>query len=70
MIYRCENCVNRHDCSENKSQYTNLCKVVNILINEADKLPDYRCYFSLTLKCDYFVEDTDDKNYQMIGETR
>lgn len=57
MIYKCENCSNRHNCPENKEQYQNLCNLLTTVVKEADKMPDYHCYFSFTLKCDYFVED-------------
>ena len=57
MIYKCENCKNRNDCCENKEQYERTCKTVDDIARAIDKLPDYRCYYSLTIKCDYFVDD-------------
>lgn len=67
MIYKCENCANRHNCTScNKENYQNLCNLLATVVKEADKMPDYRCYFSLTLKCDYFVEDKE----TMLGENK
>ena len=57
MIYKCENCVNRHNCCENKEQYERTCKVVADIARAIDKTPDYHCWYSLTIKCDYWVED-------------
>lgn len=53
MIYRCENCVNRHKCPENQSQYKKLCSA----IEELTKRKEFNCYYSLKLKCDYWVAD-------------
>lgn len=57
MIYRCENCENRHDCLENKEQYKRTCDVISAVARGIDELPDHHCYYSLSLRCDYWCED-------------
>lgn len=57
MIYKCENCKNRNNCCENKEQYERTCKMVGDIASAIDKAPDYHCWYSLTIKCDYWVED-------------
>ena len=57
MIYKCENCQNRHNCCENKEQYERTCEMVEDIARAIDRTPKYRCYYSLTIKCDYWVED-------------
>lgn len=59
MCFNCDNCKNRHNCPENKEQYQNLCSLMSTMLKEINKHPDYKCYFSFTLKCDYFVEDNE-----------
>ena len=53
MIHKCEDCKNRHDCPENKKQYEALCKAVEKL----EKKKKYHCWYSLKLRCDYWVGD-------------
>lgn len=53
MIYKCEDCVNRVNCPEKQAGYKNLCDIVEKV--DKEHYPD--CYYSLTLKCDYWVED-------------
>lgn len=53
MIYKCENCINNDKCPENQTQYKQLCDAIEILINDSD----YHCYYSLNLKCDYYIPD-------------
>ena len=57
MIYRCENCKSRNNCYENKEQYERTCKTVEDIAKAIDKLPDYHCYYCLSIKCDYWVCD-------------
>lgn len=57
MIYRCENCKNRHDCTENKKQYERTCNTIGDIARAIDELPDYHCYYSLSLRCDYWCKD-------------
>lgn len=57
MIFRCENCINRTGCSENKEQYEQTCKVIGDIASALDKLSGYHSYYSLTIKCDYWCED-------------
>ena len=57
MIYRCKYCKNRHDCPENKEQYERTCKTIGDIARAIDELPDYHCYYSLSLRCDYWSED-------------
>ena len=56
MIYKCEDCVNRNNCSENKAQYTTLCKVIEAVL-KLDKEEEFHSWFGLTMKCDYFVAE-------------
>ena len=58
MIYKCENCKNRENCCENKAEYTALTKVVENVV-KLDREPEFRAWFSLTMRCDYFQEDPD-----------
>ena len=67
MIYKCENCKNRHNCCENKEQYERTCKTVGDIARAIDKTPDYHCWYSLTIKCDYWVEDKE--TYDEVGQT-
>lgn len=57
MIYRCENCKNRHDCPENKEQYKRTCNIISAIARGLDELSDHHCYYSLSLRCDYWYED-------------
>lgn len=57
MIYRCENCKNRNNCCENKEQYEHTCNIIEAVAKGLDELPETHCYFSLSLRCDYWVED-------------
>ena len=57
MIYKCCDCVNRNNCSENKTQYEALSTLVEA-VDKLDKTAPFHCWYNLTLKCDYFVEDT------------
>ena len=59
MIYRCENCINRKKCHENKKEYQNTCNTLEDIAKGLDRLPHYRCYYSLTIRCDYWGEDRD-----------
>lgn len=56
MIYKCENCVSRNDCHENKSQYKTLSKAVESIL-KLDEETEFHCWFSCNLKCDYFELD-------------
>lgn len=58
MVYRCKDCVNRNNCPENKEQYTRLGEATESIIHELDTKPEYHCWFSFTLKCDYYIHDT------------
>ena len=62
MIYKCENCKNRNNCKEKQDGYKGLCQTIEKI--DASCWSD--CYYSLTLKCDYWVEDKETYNY--IGE--
>ena len=62
MIYKCENCKNRVDCPEKKQGYQNLCRDAELL----NRTHYPNCYYSLTVKCDYWVEDKE--TYNVIGE--
>ena len=53
MIYKCENCKNRGNCPEKQEGYIKLCKD----IENIDKNSYHNCYYSLSLKCDYWVKD-------------
>lgn len=57
MIYKCENCKNRHNCCENKEQYERTCETVGDIARAIDKMPDYHCYYGLTIRCDYWIDD-------------
>ena len=63
MIYKCENCKNRISCSEKQEGYKNLCKI----IEKTDRDRWHDCYYTLTLKCDYWVEDKE--TYKEVSET-
>lgn len=67
MIYKCENCKNRHNCCENKEQYERTCAMIGEIARAVDKSPAYHCYYSLTIKCDYWVEDKE--TYDDAGQT-
>ena len=54
MIYKCEDCLNKNNCVENKEQYTTLCKVVESVL-KLDKEPEFRSWFSVNMRCDYFI---------------
>jgi hypothetical protein len=69
MIYKCENCVNRHNCCENKEQYERTCKTVGDIARAIDKTPDYHCWYSLTIKCDYWVEDKETLSHTFAHPT-
>lgn len=56
MIYKCENCENRGNCTQNKGQYTALCKVVESVL-KLDKENEFHSWFNLTMRCDYFRPD-------------
>ena len=53
MIYCCKDCINRVNCPQNQKQYQALCRKIGRLI----KKKSYHCFYSLRLKCDYFVAD-------------
>lgn len=53
MIYKCENCINRVNCVEKQKGYKDLCR----LIEAVDKVCYPVAYYTLTLKCDYWIED-------------
>ena len=57
MIYRCENCKNRHNCHENKEQYTKTCEIINTVARGIDRLPDCNSFYGVTVRCDYWEED-------------
>lgn len=57
MIYRCENCKNRNGCHENKEQYITTCNILSAVASGLDELPESHCYYSLTVRCDYWCED-------------
>lgn len=62
MIYKCENCKNRLNCPEKQEGYMNLCEA----IENVNKANYFNCYYSLTLKCDYWVKDNE--TFTDIGE--
>lgn len=62
MIYKCENCKNRNGCTEKKDGYEKLCKD----IENVNKTHYPNCYYSITLKCDYWDEDKE--TYNDVGE--
>jgi hypothetical protein len=64
MIYRCIDCVNRENCPENQKEYMALCDEIDNILKFDCKGGKFHCYFSLNLKCDYFVED----NINLTGE--
>ena len=57
MIYYCDDCVNRFDCPENQEQYQNLVDLISGITYNINRDPKYHCYYSLKLKCDYWVKD-------------
>ena len=57
MIYSCDYCVNRHDCHENKEEYTKACDLIAATLYEIEHNPDYLCWYSCSMKCDYWIED-------------
>ena len=57
MIYRCEHCVNRYSCPENKEQYTKTCDIIETVAKGIDKLKECHSFYSLTIKCDYWIYD-------------
>ena len=59
MYYKCENCVNRYNCPENQTQYRKLCKAIDKLT----KKKKYHSYYSLTIKCDYWIADVQLNNW-------
>lgn len=62
MIYKCEDCINNKNCIEKQKGYKKLCSEVEKL----DKKLYFTAYYSLSLKCDYFVKD----NSKEIGECK
>ena len=62
MIYKCENCKNRVNCPEKQDGYINLCRDVEKL----DKAHYPNCYYTIDVKCDYWVKDYE--TYNGIGE--
>lgn len=56
MIYKCENCKNKSLCPYNKKGYSELCKMVE----EIDRINWFDAYYSLILKCDYWVNEKQD----------
>lgn len=62
MIYKCENCANRGYCINKIKGYKDLCN----LVEAVDKVCYYSAYYSLSLKCDYWVEDKEE--HANIGE--
>ena len=57
MIFSCEDCINRNNCPENKEQYERTCNTLRDVARGLDKLPEYHSYYSLEIKCDYWVKD-------------
>ena len=57
MIYRCENCKNRHDCPENQAQYQRTCNLIREIARALDETQNYHCYYTLTVRCDYWCDD-------------
>jgi hypothetical protein len=53
MIFKCENCTNRVNCPERQEGYKDLCRVIEAV----DRACYHTAYYSVTLKCDYWVED-------------
>ena len=66
MIHHCENCINRNNCPENQKQYKALCKKIKKLI----KKKKYHCYYSLHLKCDYWIADKNETLFVGIPNTK
>lgn len=58
MIYKCENCKNRVNCPEKQEGYKNLCRDAETL----NRTHYPNCYYSLTVKCDYWFEDKEIRN--------
>lgn len=56
MIYKCKDCLNRECCTENKAQYQALSTLVEA-VNKLDRTEPFHCWYSLSLKCDYFIQD-------------
>ena len=67
MIYKCEDCVNRNHCPENKNQYQALSKVIESVLR-LDREPEFNCYFNCYLKCNYFVPDNDSKQKEICTQ--
>lgn len=65
MIYRCEHCKNRQDCPENKEQYIKTCDIINTVVRGIDELPECHSFYSLTIRCDYWVEDKETYSCEM-----
>lgn len=57
MIFQCDNCKNRVDCPENKTQYKKTCDIISAVVRGIDRLPDCHSYYNVTVKCDYWCED-------------
>ena len=58
MIYKCENCKNCADCPEKQTGYLRLCRDAEAL----NKMHYPNAYYTLTVKCDYWVEDKETRN--------
>lgn len=58
MIYKCENCKNRFDCPEKQTGYIRLCIDAEAL----NKMHYPNAYYTLTVKCDYWLEDKETYN--------
>lgn len=59
MIYICENCKHRHNCTENKNQYLKTCMIIDTVARGIDRLPDCNSFYTVTVKCDYWEEDSE-----------
>lgn len=55
MIYKCDNCKNRDNCPEKQEGYMNLCRDAE----KIDKTHYPNAYYTLTVKCDYWIQDAD-----------
>ena len=58
MIYKCDNCKNRDNCPEKQQGYKNLCRDAEAL----NKMHYPNAYYTLTVKCDYWLEDKETYN--------
>lgn len=66
MIYKCKDCASRENCPQDKAQYTALAKVVEAVL-KLDREDEFRSWFTLTMKCDYFCPDKTNEERHSCG---